>query len=75
MRSKQDGHYRRPALTVDGVVVCRPTEKGQHRIPVVLLIERGQEPFQGRYALPGGFVDYGEDIDAAVQRYMVISFN
>jgi len=60
--------YRRPALTVDGVVLLRQAEGvlGDHFS--VLLVERGREPFKGRFALPGGFVDYGEDIEAAIHR-------
>jgi 8-oxo-dGTP diphosphatase len=60
--------YRNPALTVDGVVLLRQAEGvlGDHYS--VLLVERGRDPFKGRYALPGGFVDYGEDIEAAIHR-------
>ena len=60
--------YRNPALTVDGVVLLRePIAAGPDDLSV-LLIERGREPFQGCHALPGGFVDYGEDVDAAIER-------
>lgn len=61
-------HFRNPALTVDGVVLVRQAEEVLGGHFSVLLIERGREPFKGRYALPGGFVDYGEDIEDAVHR-------
>ena len=44
-----------PALTTDCVVF---DERGY-----VLLIRRGNEPFKGSYALPGGFVDVGERVE------------
>ena len=54
--------YARPALTADVVLVTREAK------PRVLLIERRGEPFAGRWALPGGFVDAGERlVDAAVR--------
>jgi 8-oxo-dGTP diphosphatase len=34
----------------------------------VLLIERGKPPFHGRLALPGGFLERGEDLDEAAVR-------
>lgn len=60
--------YRNPALTVDAVVLHRRSH-GQGGDPCsVLLVVRGRDPFKGSHALPGGFVEYGEDIDWAVGR-------
>lgn len=33
-----------------------------------MLVKRGREPFKGMYALPGGFVEYGESVEDAVVR-------
>jgi 8-oxo-dGTP diphosphatase len=60
--------YRNPALTVDGVVLNHQVHGLMGSTYSVLLIERGRPPFQGQYALPGGFVDYGEDIADAIHR-------
>jgi 8-oxo-dGTP diphosphatase len=49
-----------PALTTDCVVF-----DAQGR---VLLIRRKHPPFEGEYALPGGFVDIGETVEAACRR-------
>jgi len=55
--------YPRPALTVDCVVF------GVHEGRLlVLLIRRGQAPFRGDWAIPGGFVDVQESIDDAARR-------
>jgi 8-oxo-dGTP diphosphatase len=55
--------YARPAVTVDCVVFGLDVTDLK-----VLLIERDGEPFRGRWALPGGFVDMDETIDAAALR-------
>ncbi len=55
--------YPRAALTVDCVVFG--FDEGDLK---VLLIERGLEPFKGRWALPGGFVRVDETLDAAARR-------
>lgn len=53
--------FPRPALTAD--VVALAAIDGARS---VLLIRRGNEPFAGQWALPGGFVDEGErPVDAA----------
>src|SRR6516165_3238726 len=54
--------YPRPALTVDIVVLTAGAA------PRVLLIRRKAAPFAGCWALPGGFVDENEPLDAAARR-------
>jgi ADP-ribose pyrophosphatase YjhB (NUDIX family) len=34
----------------------------------LLLIQRGQQPYQGKWAPPGGFVEHGESFEAAAAR-------
>lgn len=49
-----------PLLSVDCIVFDRNDRW--------LLIKRGNPPFKGRYALPGGFVDIGETVEDAALR-------
>ena len=55
--------WPRPMVTVDAAV-CAFFE-GKARL---LLIQRKHEPFQGRWALPGGFVEMEEDLPQAAAR-------
>ncbi len=52
--------YRNPALTADIII---ENKKGE-----VVLIQRKFPPFQGQWALPGGFVEYGETVEHAAVR-------
>jgi len=49
----------RPVVSVGAVVIDRQR---------VLLVKRGQEPLKGRWSLPGGVVEAGEELHAAVIR-------
>ena len=51
--------YRNPKLTVDGIIIDKKK---------ILLIKRKKTPFKGLWALPGGFVEYGETVEEAVKR-------
>ncbi len=59
----QTYEYPRAALTVDCVVFGFDEAELK-----VLLIQRGIAPFQGRWALPGGFVRVEETVDEAARR-------
>lgn len=54
------GNYRNPSLTVD--IFIYDENKN------FILIKRGNEPFKNYWALPGGFVDYGESVEKAAIR-------
>lgn len=55
--------YPFPRVTVDVVVV-----RQQEGRPRVLLVRRARPPFAGRWALPGGFVEPDEPLEAAARR-------
>jgi 8-oxo-dGTP diphosphatase len=55
--------YPRPSLTVDCIIFGLDDRELK-----VLLIQRKHPPFAGKWALPGGFVDMGEDLMTAALR-------
>ncbi len=63
MASKKFAYdYPRPAVTTDVVLLRSRTH------PEVLLIRRGHDPFAGAWALPGGFIEMEEDLEASARR-------
>ena len=55
--------WPRPMVTADAAVFTFVNGKAK-----LLLIQRKNEPYQGRWALPGGFVEMDEDLPEAVAR-------
>ena len=55
--------YPHPAVTTDVVVFT--IREGRLQL---LLIRRGGEPFEGHWALPGGFLDSDEDLELCAKR-------
>jgi ADP-ribose pyrophosphatase len=47
-------------LTVDAVILCEDES--------LILIKRKYDPYKGSWALPGGFVEWGETVESAVVR-------
>ena len=54
--------YPRPSVTADCIVITKEAE------PKVLLIERGDEPFKGCWAFPGGFMNMDENTEQCAIR-------
>lgn len=56
--------YPHPAVTADCVVFGYDVKEGLS----LLLIERGLEPYKGRWAFPGGFMRIDESTDQCAER-------
>lgn len=56
--------YPRPSVTTDCVVFGYDGDQGLR----ILLIERGIEPFKGKWALPGGFIKMNETLEDCARR-------
>ena len=54
--------YPRPAVTADCIVITKEAD------PAVLLIERGDNPFKGSWAFPGGFMNMDETTEQCAIR-------
>jgi len=54
--------YPMPAVTVDAIIIDEITKRS------ILLIERGNYPYKGMWALPGGFIEMEENLIDSVKR-------
>jgi 8-oxo-dGTP diphosphatase len=63
VRGKYTYDWPRPMVTADAAVFVPAGQTLQ-----VLLIRRGQDPYEGCWALPGGFVEMDEDLGEAAVR-------
>lgn len=66
--------YKKPSVTVDMVLftVADEEKKNYRKLPdkalKVLMVKRGNHPYIGQWALPGGFVSVDESLDMAALR-------
>lgn len=68
------GKYDRPSVTVDMLVFTVTNEEKENyrklpeKVLKILMVKRGDHPYIGYWALPGGFVNIDEDLDKAALR-------
>ncbi len=60
------GDWERPSLTADICIVSRKEDEAK-----ILMIRRGNHPYLGRWALPGGFSEKGERIEETAARELM----
>lgn len=65
--------YKKPSLTVDMFIINENSEghvdfKENINNQEFILIKRKNNPYKDHWALPGGFVDYGESTESAAIR-------
>lgn len=75
------GVYKNPGVTVDLLIftVMNEEKENYRRLPEkklkILLIKRGNHPYIGQWALPGGFVGSNESLEEAALRVLKVETN
>ena len=65
LKSYDPNKYQRPSVTTDVIVL---TTSENYRFLRILLIKRKNFPFKDCWAIPGGFVNIDEELEAAAKR-------
>lgn len=74
LSSYDAGKYERPSVTADMLIFTVAAEETENyrklpeKVLKILMIKRGDHPYIGKWALPGGFVNFNESLDAAAAR-------
>lgn len=68
LKSYDIREFERPSVTVDILIFSM---NSQTRTLQVLLIQRDIPPFEGKWALPGGFVGFRESLETAARRKLL----
>lgn len=76
LKKYNDDVYKKPSFTVDMLIftVMDKEKENYRKLPEkalkVLLVKRGDHPYIGKWALPGGFVGIEESLDEAALRVL-----
>ena len=81
LKNYDAANYERPSVTVDMLIfTVMEQEQDNYRKLAdkslqLLLIQRGEHPFLGQWALPGGFVGINESVEDAARRELYSETN
>ncbi len=74
LKAYDPSRFERPSITVDTLIFTVSDEGAEsyRRLPEkslkLLMIKRGNHPYKGHWALPGGFVEMNENLEEAALR-------
>ncbi|OPZ90376.1 MAG: Bifunctional NMN adenylyltransferase/Nudix hydrolase [Firmicutes bacterium ADurb.Bin419] len=81
LKTYDAGKYERPSVTVDMLIFTVTDEEKKNyrklseKVLRLLMIKRGDHPYLGQWALPGGFVNMDESMEEAARRELMEETN